>query len=745
MNNILKLKGKFINKKYDKPSGSRNISSNSTISYDILETKVEQLKLLQEFWATQNYFDGALISVHYNRMIAKTNRIAGILYEKGKTPNESIVGARFSKNQKHIITHFVKKETITNSINELNIAIDILKREYSGVLSTEQIDKINKNNFPSKYNMSCTRFKNLIVDSYYVEYFGVDNNEVPYDERCIVSLFDTNTETIELLKSLNINILENRIIENNTVLLNKDEIELIKSKAPYLISMSMRDFSDITVDEIKKNKQSFGRRIPSPSIEPTIGVIDTLFDKSVYFSEWVDFRNMLSSDLPDVENEMNYKHGTRVSSIIVDGPQLNPKLNDNCGRFKVRHFGVSLHNGFSAFNIIKQIKNIVLENKDIKVWNLSLGSDIEIEENFISPIAYLLDKIQVENDVIFVVAGTNDRRGTQNELKIGSPADSVNALVVNSVNTLDNPTTYSRRGPVLSFYIKPDVSYYGGDTTSFEECINTIGVGNTEDLVSGTSYAAPWIARKLAYLIHILGFSKEEAKALIIDSAEKWGNKYSEEQIELLGHGVVPIDINDIIKSKNDEIRFVISGYAEMYETYNLTLPVPIHNDKYPFIAKATICYFSTCNRAQGVDYTNEELDLKIGRIDNNEKIKSINKDGQGDIGTYIDEKKSRNEFRKWDNSKSIKERYSPKNGERDSYKNKLWGIRIIKTTRFYNNLTRDKIKFGLVVTLKEINGENRIDEFIQRCFFNQWFVEKVEVENQIELYNKAEEEIIFQ
>ncbi len=744
MNNILKLKGKFINKKYDKPSGSRNIASNSTISYDILETKVEQLKLLQEFWATQNYFDGALISVHYNRMIAKTNRIAGILYEKGKTPNESIVGARFSKNQKHIITHYVKKETITNSIKELNTAIDILKIEYSGVLSTEQIEKINKNNFPSKYNMSCTRFKNLIVDSYYVEYFGVDNNEVPYDERCIVSLFDTNTETTELLKSLNINILENRIIENNTVLLNKDEIELIKSKAPYLISMSMRDFSDITVDEIKKNKQSFGRSIPSPTIEPTIGVIDTLFDKSVYFSEWVDFRNMLSSDLPDVENEMNYKHGTRVSSIIVDGPQLNPKLNDNCGRFKVRHFGVSLHNGFSAFNIIKQIKNIVLENKDIKVWNLSLGSNIEIEENFISPIAYLLDKIQVENDVIFVVAGTNDRRGTKNELKIGSPADSVNALVVNSVNTLDNPTTYSRKGPVLSFYIKPDVSYYGGDTTSFEECINTIGVGNTEDLVSGTSYAAPWIARKLAYLIHILGFSKEEAKALIIDSAEKWGNKYSEEQIELLGHGVVPIDINDIIKSKNDEIRFVISGYAEMYETYNLTLPVPIHNDKYPFIAKATICYFSTCNRAQGVDYTNEELDLKIGRIDNNEKIKSINKDGQGDIGTYIDEKKSRNEFRKWDNSKSIKERYSPKNGERDSYKNKLWGIRIIKTTRFYNNLTRDKIKFGLVVTLKEINGENRIDEFIQRCFFNQWFVEKVEVENQIELYNKAEEEIIF-
>lgn len=744
MNSILRLKGKFENKKYDKTPGNRNISTNSYISIDVLERKLVELQLLQDFWATQNYFDGALVSVHYNRLISKTNRIAGILYEKSTPPNESIVGARFSKDKKHIITHFVKKETIANSIKELKEAIVILKNEYNGVLSNEEIADIKKNSFPSNYNLSCSRFKNIIVDCYYVESFGIDSNEITYTDRSIVSLFDTNTETIELLKSLNINILQNRVIENNTVLLDKDQIELIISKAPYLISMSMRDFSKIKPDEIKK-KTVFTRNIPSPTNEPIIGVIDTLFDKNVYFSEWVDYKNMLSKDLPNVENIENYRHGTRVSSIIVDGPQLNPRLNDNCGRFRVRHFGVSLHDGFSAFNIIKQIKDIVIENKDIKVWNLSLGSDIEIEENFVSPIAYLLDKIQVENDIIFIIAGTNDRKGTKNELKIASPADSVNALVVNSVNSSDEPTTYSRKGPVLSFYIKPDVSYYGGDSTSLEECMNTVGAENTEDLVSGTSYAAPWISRKLAYLIHMLGFSKEEAKALIIDSAEKWGNKYDEEQIELIGHGVVPIDINDIIKSKNNEIRFVISGYAEKYETYNLTLPIPIHNNKYPFIAKATMCYFSTCSRAQGVDYTNEELDLKIGRIKDDEKIKPINNDGQGEIGTYINEKRSRNEFRKWDNSKSIKEKYSPNNGERESYKNKLWGIKITKSMRFYNKSSRNKIKFGLVVTLKEINGENRIDEFIQRCFFNQWIVEKVEVDNKVELYNKAEEEITFE
>ncbi len=37
--------------------------------------------------------------------------------------------------------------------------------------------------------------------------------------------------------------------------------------------------------------------------------------------------------------------------------------------------------------------------------------------------------------------------------------------------------------------------------------------------VTSTSFAAPWIARKMAYLMHVMGLSREVAKALIIDSA----------------------------------------------------------------------------------------------------------------------------------------------------------------------------------------------------------------------------------
>jgi len=39
----------------------------------------------------------------------------------------------------------------------------------------------------------------------------------------------------------------------------------------------------------------------------------------------------------------------------------------------------------------------------------------------------------------------------------------------------------------------------------------------------------------------------------------------------------------------------------------------------------------------------------------------------------------------------------------------------------------------------------NRIEQFIQQCLFKGWLVNRINVENKIEIYNKAEEEIFFE
>ena len=225
--------------------------------------------------------------------------------------------------------------------------------------------------------------------------------------------------------------------------------------------------------------------------------------------------------------------------------------------------------------------------------------------------------------MIFVVAGTN--KSSSNVEKIGSPADSINSMVVNSVTKKGLSTKYSRKGIVLSFFAKPDVSYYGGSSEKYIKVCEPLGAAE----VSGTSFAAPWIARKLSYLIDVLGLNRELAKALIIDSAREWNDSPTPSQLALYGHGIVPISITDIIKTRDDEIKFLVSDTSEKWNTYNYNFPVPMQDNKYPYVARATMCYFPMCERTQGVDYTNTELNLKFGRIKDNGQFNDIKGDKQ--------------------------------------------------------------------------------------------------------------------
>ena len=420
------------------------------------------------------------------------------------------------------------------------------------------------------------------------------------------------------------------------------------------------------------------------------------------------------------------------------------RLDDGCGRFRVRHFGVAIGSKFSSFTITKQIKEIIANNKDIKVWNISLGSNQEVNDNFISAEGAILDKIQYENDVIFVVAGTN--KPSADIEKIGSPADSINSMVVNAVTQNGLSTKYARRGLALSFFAKPDVSYYGGSEEKYIKVCEPLGEAN----VAGTSFAAPWIARKLSYLMDILGLNREVAKAMIIDAARDWNEKPTPEEVALYGHGIVPIKIDDIVHTKEDEIKFLVYDVSEKWNTYNYYFPVPIKDDKYPYIARATMCYFPMCDRTQGVDYTNTELNLHFGRINNKGKIEDIKGDKQNQDVILDNEKyfllegEARERFRKWDNVKYIAERPKNKMMPKKSYDNKNWGMEI-KTNNRLDPKDGIGIRFGVVVTLKEINGVNRIDEFIKNCTLNGWLVNKIDVQTRVDINKKVNEDIEFE
>lgn len=742
MNNVLELKGnRFVQAPKSASGGGPAMNSKVVVTSQKLKELTSKLFQIKDFWAHENRpFNGILISVHYNKIVAKSNRIVGLF--KGDQSNYAIVGAKFNAEKtKHIITYFLSIDDLDSSMDMLYKSDEIISSVFKDDITKAIFDNYvtDKINF-KKYGLTKSLFKQIVADVSYIDDFEVEKATQQFKES-IITLYDTGMDTKQLFHEIGIDILSSRILDNRTVFLDENQSKVLFEKAPYLVSMATENLSDLSPEDFIEDYQQDIVHIPSPSIEPTIGVIDTLFDIRVYFSEWVEYHDMVDKNIP--KNPSDYRHGTAVSSIIVDGPKLNPWLNDGCGRFRVRHFGVAAGAQFSSFTIIKQIKCIIAENKDIKVWNISLGSNKEVNDNFISAEAAVLDQIQAENDIIFVVAGTN--KPNENIEKIGSPADSINSLVVNAVTKSGLSTKYTRKGLALSFFAKPDVSYYGGSEEEYIQVCEPLGAA----FVAGTSFAAPWIARKLSYLIDVLGLNREVAKAMIIDSARGWNEAPTPEEVAIYGHGVVPIKIDDIVQTKDDEIKFVVTDTSEKWNTYNYHFPVPLKDDSYPYFARATMCYFPICDRSQGVDYTNTELNLHFGRIKDNGKLIEINDDKQnqedslGTAKSFILEGEARERFRKWDNVKYISEKPKSRKIPKKSYKNKKWGMEI-KTNNRLDPKDGVGLRFGVVVTLKEMYGVNRIDEFIRNCNLNGWLVNKIDIENRIDIHEKVNEEIEF-
>ena len=167
MNNVLELKGKrFVQAS---KQGSRNgISMNSKklVTIEQLIRLIDKLHQIKSFWKHEKKpFEGVLISVYYNKIVAKSNRIAGLL--KGKDSNFAIVGAKFNaEKNKHIITYFVDISDLDTSINLLSKSCDVMKAKFKDGI-TQIIFKndelfFNKIKF-EKFGLPKTIIKNGIV------------------------------------------------------------------------------------------------------------------------------------------------------------------------------------------------------------------------------------------------------------------------------------------------------------------------------------------------------------------------------------------------------------------------------------------------------------------------------------------------------------------------------------------------------------------------------------------------------
>lgn len=302
------------------------------------------------------------------------------------------------------------------------------------------------------------------------------------------------------------------------------------------------------------------------------------------------------------------EHGTKVASRVtfkyicdqLPGTKVVPRT---------RIIDCNILDGSVPVNIfIRRIQNAVHTFCSVsKVYNLSANAASPIEGDEMSILGYELDALQLKLNVQFVIsAGNHQLWRTESKLedilddddsRVSAPADSMLSIVVgatsgethpNSLSSVNEITSYSRRGPGFNGFSKPDITAYGGSITYLAGSISV-----PEDRYSllldknckltpdaGTSFTAPVVAGDFT---EILSIAPNQdillAKALLYHNTQPvWEEEsITDEELayahNLYGRGLSNVD--DSKYSSPSKVTFVRTGILNKVTKERVTFYMP--------------------------------------------------------------------------------------------------------------------------------------------------------------------------
>jgi hypothetical protein len=208
-------------------------------------------------------------------------------------------------------------------------------------------------------------------------------------------------------------------------------------------------------------------------------------------------------------------------------------------------------NGFEDFLAEMDLAIAIAKQRHgVRIFNLSLNLEQQVNEAIYSPFAALLDSIAEKHDIIIVISAGNlkedkfrgvwpsDPGKVASHLlphagsdRIFQPAESVYSISVGAINPPEAlghiagaPSPYTRCGPGMKVGVKPDFCHYGGTTRLERENEALFSLSGDGEILSGmgTSYAAPLVAKTLASIeSRIEGYvPRENLIALMVHRAK---------------------------------------------------------------------------------------------------------------------------------------------------------------------------------------------------------------------------------
>lgn len=386
-----------------------------------------------------------------------------------------------------------------------------------------------------------------------------------------------------------------------------------------------------------------------------VGVIDSgIMEGNKFLNAAIDSIKSISYVFNDSSTADKVKgggHGTKVAGAILypygisnlDSPYQIP-----C---KIRNLRV-----LDADNkLIKKFPaelmlNIIEDNEDCKVFNLSINSKSPYRTKHMSIWAATLDKIIHEKNVIFVVSAGNVDKGkirsyVKNGLdyphylnepfcRIANPGQSSFSLVVGSVNhasfedidwvSLGNEnfvSAFSRIGSGIWGMIKPDVVEFGGGLIKSKNGVNSVreNSSTSPELVrstlhsgsaygkdsTGTSFSAPKVSHIVARLKELYPNENNNLlRALTVQGARLPDIHFFEPNttsIKHFGYGIPSLE--RVTNNTDQRATFYNTSKirAEEGHIYSLKIPEIIRNqaNEFDVLIEVTLAFTAKVRRTR--------------------------------------------------------------------------------------------------------------------------------------------------
>jgi hypothetical protein len=447
------------------------------------------------------------------------------------------------------------------------------------------------------------------------------------------------------------------------------------SLRPSEVPLVVKEFS--TIKEIKSNYTTFVENalpiqaMPNPLTvrNPISNSAVCIIDSGINVSNGI-FNFFVIEQVPMLPYgsvSASYNHGTFVASRCAFGDNVDNCLGNHflqpyCNLIDIQVFGLDASGqdlNPDEFHLRAVIEDVVDRyHESVKVYNLSLGSSIPINNFEFSDLAKLLDFLSKHYKVLFIVSSgnINSLLGTypsdhflNSSSRIGCPAESILSLTIGSIAKYDNTDSlsnkeeispFSRIGPGADLGIKPELVAHGGNLIlpyNFSPRVSSYGIsadGTNLCVDNGTSYSAPIISQYAQRLFDLYPDSDPNlVRALLCHFTEKKNvpEEITDDVINYTGFGEPIID--NALAAGSFNAAYIHEGQLDQenyqYVAFHIPASLAETNKNTNLRIKITITYDPPVNPDNDSEYSMARISALLIKSSTT-GMKPINISGDG-------------------------------------------------------------------------------------------------------------------